>query len=189
MLGVLLAVAGCDQGSGTVTGDWLEAPGCDGVGTSRRFEPYHIELAVMGAELGGDALMVRFAPDASVPYDSDQLFVIIEGYRAARDEIATTGALTRPLADARTQVPGSAQAQAGLALIGHCAYGPAPMLARGTATFTRLGSRQGQNVTGELRFDVVDERDGTTLGANFVADFDFSVEVGEPYRAFSPRDL
>lgn len=185
----LLVIAGCDQGGGLVTGDWLEVPGCDGPGTARRFEPFRLALDTMGAEREGDVLVMRFAPDGGVPFDSDQMVVILDGYAAARAEIADTGSTTWALGGAPSLVPGSPQAQAGLALLGRCAYTPTPLSASGSATFSRLGDKRGQRVVGELRFDVVDERDGTTRGTGFVATFDFDVEIGQPYRSYSPHEL
>ncbi|TNF25387.1 MAG: hypothetical protein EP329_23155 [Deltaproteobacteria bacterium] len=188
----LLALAGCDQGTGSVAGDWLEVPGCDGPETSRRFEPFHLHLARMGAEQEGDVLVLRFAPEARHPIVGDQLVVIVEGVAAARAEIAAAGTTTwdlggpPTLGSASALPPGAPQVRAALALIGRCETPSASLIASGTATLTALGADAGEPVRGALSFDVLDARDGALLGEGFEAAFDFEVEANSPYRTYAP---
>jgi len=190
-----LAVAGCDQGAGEVSGSWLEVPGCDGPETSRRFEPFHLHLGAMGAEREADVMVLRFAHDGQRTGLTDQLVVVVEGVDAARGEIASAGmaswVLGGPPALGRASAlpPGAPQVRASLALVGRCRYSSASLIASGSATFTALGSSGGQRVAGELTFDVLDARDGGLLGEGFTASFDFDVEPGQPYRTYSPHEL
>lgn len=178
---LMLAIAsGCDQGHGSLAGDYLEVADCARPGEITRIEPFELDLQFLSVQAALGVTVMRMSPDAALADLADQVGISIT--KAAELKLATE-------ASQRTfelRADGTGEAELTLALMKRCRYASASLVAVGTITFKDWGWRGGQRVRGSMAFDLVDRRTGALVGTNFTGDFDFESKTGSPYTPFAP---
>jgi hypothetical protein len=176
-------LAACDQGGGSLRGQWLLASDCKRIGQAQRYEPFEMDLAFASVTEQQGAALIRLSPSARRIELSDQIAIALERAPAVREEARSLGAMVLTL-----EPDASGDADLGLILLGRCAHATQPIGAKGTLTFFDYGWRQGSRLRGEMAFDLFDRRSGELVGEGFVGEFDFETITGLPYTAFEPKD-
>lgn len=180
---LMLVLVACDQGGGSLRGDWLELEDCAARGESKRFEPFtmHLEYATVEQRLGVG--LVRMSPSGREIGFADQVIVTLDATLDPKADIAATGS-------ARYELSGDGQGAAdlSLALMTRCAHVSQPLSARGSVTFYEYGWQTKSRIRGEMQFDLIDRRTGEVVGANFVGDFDFDGLTTSPLAGYAPED-
>lgn len=184
---LVVSLIACDQGSGTLHGDWLAAPDCKVVGEVARFEPFDMSLAFASITEQQDAMLLRLSPSARQIHLSDQLVVTVGRTAQAGLDLVGT-ARGAPAVTLSLEPDGSGEADATLLLVGRCKHPTQSVGARGSVTFYEYGWQNGDHVRATVAFDLVDRRTGELAGEHFVGEFDFDAKTGSPHTAFSPRD-
>ena len=173
----------CDQGGGSLRGDWLEAADCKHIGDTKRFEPFELSLEFANITEKLDTALIRMSPSARLIDQADQLIIAVDRTDPVNEGLAANGAFTLKL-----KGDGSGDADLTLGLLGRCTHASQALAAEGTLTLYDYGWKQGERMRGEMAFDLVDRRTGAIVGANFVGDFDFESLTSSSLTAFSPRD-
>lgn len=182
LLVLIGALAGCDQGHGSLRGLWLEVADCKRLGETKHFEPFTMELTFASVNEHLGAAVLRFSPEARLIGEADQIVIALSSATEVRQQsLSDTVTLT-------LRGDGQGDADLTLSLLGRCAHMTGALAAEGTLTFQDYGWRSGARVRGEMAFDLVDRRTGEIVGEGFVGDFDFEAVTGSPYTAFTPKD-
>ena len=179
---VLAAAAGCDQGHGSLAGDFLEVADCARLGEMTRIEPFELELQFLSVQAAGGVTVMRMSPKAARTDLADQLGLSITQdaeLKLASEDSQRTFEL---------RADGTGDGELTLVLMERCRHPSASLVAQGTITFEAWGWKNGERVQGSMAFDVVDRRTGAIVGTNFVGDFDFESLTGSPYTPFAPID-
>lgn len=178
-----LGLGACDQGGGSLRGDWLDVADCKRLGETHRYEPFTMSLDFASVTEQQGAALIRLSPSARGIELADQLAIALERAPDVRAGARALGAMTLSL-----EPDSSGDADLGLILLGRCAHATQPLGAKGTLTFFDYGWREGARVRGEMAFDLYDRRSGALVGQNFVGEFDFDTVTGLPHTAFEPKD-
>lgn len=176
-------IGACDQGGGSLRGDWLDVADCKRIGETERYEPFTMDLDFASVTEQQGSALIRLSPSARGIELADQLAIALERAPDVREGARALGALTLTL-----EPDASGEADLGLILLGRCAHATQPLGARGTLTFFDYGWREGTRVRGEMAFDLYDRRTGELVGQGFTGEFDFETITGSPYTAFEPKD-
>jgi len=175
VLAILLALTGCEQGTGFVHGERLEIDDC---GDSVSWEPFDMSLEFLGVVRATDVVMLRASATSQWPDRTDSLLVQVASHENVREQLAELGAATLEV--------NAGDVAIGLSLMGRCPDSVTPLVAmNGTVVFSELGTVGGDQVTGTLTFDLFDQRSGELVGVDFEAALDFEVMSGTPFELFS----
>lgn len=189
LLGLVIALilaaplAACTQGSGVVHAERLWVEDCTGSGEDggKLYAPFDLRLAFMSAFRNGDQFLIRASDEARWQDRTDQLTFHIHNYLELDTAVTTDGEAIVRVEEGDVTV--------GLALIDSCPKSTVPLVAEtGWLRFTHLGSLEGDRVTAEFAFDLVDGRTGEQLGEGFEGNLDFEIAVGTPFELFNDVD-
>ena len=169
----MASVACTTKDTGYLEGQNLIVRECQS-GVDVEFAPYIMEGNFFGVEKLGDALFIRMQHGGNPLHRSDALVVNIVDTQWVTARIG----LWVPLDNPNVQVT--------LHVLGQCPDTTQAMSAHGgEIRFDEFGHDVGDQVIGEFRFDLLDDRSGDLVGVHFTGEFEFVIRAGPPHQAFS----
>jgi hypothetical protein len=170
---VTASVACTTNDTGSLEGEYLIVRECKG-GVDVEFEPYTLDANFFGVEKLGNALFIRMQNGGKPLHRVDALVVNIVDTRWLAARIGVWLPLDNP------------NVQVTLHVLGQCPDTTQAMSAHGgEIRFSDFGDDVGDQVTGEFRFDLLDDRSGDLVGIHFAGVFEFVIRAGPPHQSFS----
>lgn len=178
LIALTVASACKHQGEGVVQGESLTLKQCLEDEPVTRFEPFRMELNFMQVMRHEDVVMLNFSPGIRRWPVPDLFALTIDDLTLIQEDIASHGVAVRHIEDGKVGVS--------LHLPETCIDTSQSLRAQnGTVTFTAFKTMRGDDIRGNVTFDLVDLRTDETVGEALSAEWDFKVTVGTPHQPFA----